>query len=46
MCDEPINIGDPIWKNDTLGEYVHDQCPDETATKTRYQGTTLDDMGY
>jgi len=45
ICDEPINVGDLITKNE-VGCYVHDACPHPINTETKFKGTTLDDMGY
>jgi len=45
-CDEPINVGDLIRRND-LGCYVHAECPEATPEKpTKFQGTSVADMGY
>jgi len=44
-CDERIIPGEMI--RPALGDgFVHDRCPDAEPKPTKFQGTTLEDMGY
>jgi len=47
-CTFPIKIGDPIvlTYNDSTDEtyWKHQECPKEKPTK--FEGTSLEDMGY
>jgi hypothetical protein len=48
-CDEPIKVGDQIitrGNGGNLPDYRHAICPEAVPEKpTRFQGTTLEDMG-
>jgi hypothetical protein len=50
-CDEKIEVGQLIWSrpksnNTDALEWEHHECPETVAPKpTRFQGTTLEDMG-
>jgi hypothetical protein len=46
-CDKKINIGDAIERADDMVGWRHVTCPVDTTEKpTKFQGTTLEDMGY
>jgi hypothetical protein len=45
-CDGRIAIGDRVTYT-TDGGVVHENCPDQLfESDTKFQGTTLDEMGY
>lgn len=45
-CDQVIEVGERIGAI-TGGGYAHVVCPDEPDERpTRFQGTTLDEMGF
>lgn len=46
-CDGPFDFDDPIRRTSPgRGQYAHERCPDPEDKPTRFQGTTLEEMGF
>lgn len=45
-CDEPIDIDEMIEQRQPSLDWVHVTCEVTEEKPTRFQGTSLEDMGY